>query len=414
MDRGVSRDEIRRAVWKCGENKSPGSDGYSFEFFRKYYSFVGTDFCVAVEHFYTTGTFPKGCNSSFIALIPKVTDAKFISNFHPISLIGCVYKVITKVLTNQLAMVIPDLVSETQSAFISNKQILNDPFILNEVLNWCKRNRKQSMFLKVDFANAYDSVRWDYLLDVLHAFRFGPNWCRWIHGSFSSAMASILVNGSPTSEFPLCCGLKQGDPLSPYLFILIMESLHISFSRAVDDGLFKGIQLHGSCNISYLFYADGTMFIGERSDSNLHNIVIILKCLLLASGLKINIQKSQVLGIGVPHSTVVQAADTIECTVMHSQFRYLGVRVGGCMSRRLAWVDTVHKLQSRLSKWKLKTQSIGDRLTLLKSVLGASPLFNMSVFKVPKGVLKAMEAIQSKFFYGADSFDKKNYVGSLG
>nr|GEW01867.1 RNA-directed DNA polymerase, eukaryota [Tanacetum cinerariifolium] len=103
----------------------------------------------------------------------------------------------------------------------------------------------------------------------------------------------------------------------------------------------------------------------------------------------------------------LEAADTIGCTVMHSQFRYLGVRVGGCMSRRSAWVDTVHKLQSRLSKWKLKTLSIGGRLTLLKSVLGASPLYNMPIFKVPKGVLKDMEAIQSKFFYGADSFDKK-------
>ncbi|GKA00952.1 RNA-directed DNA polymerase, eukaryota [Tanacetum coccineum] len=90
----------------------------------------------------------------------------------------------------------------------------------------------------VDFAKAYDSVRWDYLLDILHAFGFGPNWCRWIRGTFTSSMASILVNGSPTSEFPFCYGLKQGDPLAPYLFILIMESLHISFS-VLCDGLFK-------------------------------------------------------------------------------------------------------------------------------------------------------------------------------
>ncbi|GJU56595.1 RNA-directed DNA polymerase, eukaryota [Tanacetum coccineum] len=96
------------------------------------------------------------------------------------------------------------------------------------------------MFFKVDFAKAYDSVRWDYLLDILQAFGFGPNWCRWIRGTFTSSMASILVNGSPTSEFPFCCGLKQGDPLALYLFILIMESL-LSLSPCVlVDGLFKG------------------------------------------------------------------------------------------------------------------------------------------------------------------------------
>ncbi|GJS96725.1 RNA-directed DNA polymerase, eukaryota [Tanacetum coccineum] len=353
MDRNVSRDE--------------------------FVGLFGTVERIMVEDFFDTGLLPKCCNSSFIALIPKVMDAKFVSDFRPISLIGYVYKVITKVLAIRLSTVISDLVSETQSAFVANRQILDGPFILNEVLNWCKRNRKQSLFFKVDFAKAYDSVRWDYLLDVLYAFGFGPNWCRWI----------------------------RGDPLSPYLFILIMESLHISFFRVVNDGLFKGVQLHGSVNISHLFYADDAMFIGEWSDLTLKSIVNILKCFFLASGLKINIHKSQVLGIGVPHSIVGQAANMIGCVVMKSQFRYLGVMVGECMSQRSAWVDTVHKLQSRLSKWKVKTLSIGGRLTLLKSVLGASPLYNMSIYKVPKGVLKVMEIIRSKFFNGADSLDRK-------
>nr|GFB10981.1 RNA-directed DNA polymerase, eukaryota, reverse transcriptase zinc-binding domain protein [Tanacetum cinerariifolium] len=118
-------------------------------------------------------------------------------------------------------------------------QILDGPFILNEVLNWCKRKKKQAMFFKVDFAKAYDSVRWDFLLNILQAFGFGQNWCKLVRGTFRSAMASVLVNGSPSTEFPFHCGLKQGDPLSPYLFILIMESLHMSFSRAVNEGLFK-------------------------------------------------------------------------------------------------------------------------------------------------------------------------------
>ncbi|GJV84265.1 RNA-directed DNA polymerase, eukaryota [Tanacetum coccineum] len=407
LDRAVSRDEIRRAVWNCGENKSPGPDGYTFEFFRKYWSLVGADFCDAVDYFFKSGTFPRGCNSSFIALIPKVNDAKFVNDFRPISLIGCVYKVITKVLANRLATVISDLVSETQSAFVANRQILDGPFILNEMLNWCKRKKKQAMFFKVDFAKAYDSVRWDYLLDILQAFGFGPNWCRWIRGTFTSSMASILVNGSPTSEFPFCCGLKQGDPLAPYLFILIMESLHISFSRVVDDGLFKGFQLHGSVNISHLFYADDAMFIGEWSEQNLHNIVKVLNCFHLASGLKINIAKSQVLGVGVSQNVVVQAANRIGCAVLNTPFRYLGVTVGECMSRKSAWVGLVNKLQARLSKWKVKTLSIGGRLTLLKSVLGASPIYYMSIFKVPKGVLKTMESIRSKFFNGVDSSDRK-------
>nr|GFC02424.1 RNA-directed DNA polymerase, eukaryota [Tanacetum cinerariifolium] len=263
------------------------------------------------------------------------------------------------------------------------------------------------MLFKVDFAKAYDSVRCDYLLDVLEAFGFGQTWCKWIRGTFSSARDSVLVNGSPSNEFSFHCGLKQGDPLAPYLFILIMESLHMSFSQAVDEGLFKGVHLQGSISVSHLFYADDAMFIGEWSDANLKGIVNILQCFFLASGLKINIHKSQVLGVGIPRSIVMQATSSIGCGVMHNQFRYLGVMVGECMSRHQAWDDTVLKLRSRLSNWKVKTLSISGRLTLLKSVFGASPLFNMSIFKVPKGILKSMEAIRGNFFNGIDFTIKK-------
>ncbi|GJY72580.1 RNA-directed DNA polymerase, eukaryota, partial [Tanacetum coccineum] len=266
LDRGITRDEIRDVIWCCGVNKSPGPDGFTFEFFRRYWSFIGPDFCSAVKCFFENGSFSKGCNSSFITLIPKVIDAKFVTDYRPISLIGCVYKVVTKILANRLALVIKDLVSDTQSAFVANRQILDGPFILNEILAWCKRKKKQALIFKADFAKAYDSIRWDFLLDVLQAFGFGPNWCKWIRGIFSSAMASVLVNGSPSSEFPFFCGLKQGDPLASFLFILVMESLHISMSRAINDGVFRGLQLHGSMCISHLFYADDAVFIGEWSE----------------------------------------------------------------------------------------------------------------------------------------------------
>ncbi|GKA13692.1 RNA-directed DNA polymerase, eukaryota, partial [Tanacetum coccineum] len=407
LDCCISRSEIRRAVWECGENKSPGPDGFSFEFFRRYWNFIGPDFCLAVESFFISGLLPRGCNASFIALIPKVSDAKFVLDFRPISLIGSVYKVITKILANRLAMVILDIVLDTQSAFVAKRSILDGPFILNEILAWCKRKNKQALFFKVDFAKAYDSVRWDYLLDVLLAFGFGPNWCKWIRGIFSSASASILVNGSPTSEFPFFCGLKQGDPLAPFLFILIMESLHISVSKAVNEGIFKGLSIHDSDPISHLFYADDAVFIGEWSEDNLVNIVRILDCFFLASGLKINIQKSQILGVGVPRDIVIHSASSIGCDVLQTPFRYLGVSVGDRMTRYSAWDSSIQKIKSRLSKWKSKTLSVGGRLTLLKSVLGSVPLYTMSLYKAPKGILHEMESIRSNFFKGGDQSDRK-------
>nr|GEX72659.1 RNA-directed DNA polymerase, eukaryota [Tanacetum cinerariifolium] len=297
-------------------------------------------------------------------------DAKFINDYRPISLIGSVYKVVTKILANRLAVVIADIVFDTQSAFIAERQILDGPFILNEVLHWCKRKNKKTMFFKVDFAKVYDSVRWDYRIDVLEAFGFCPTWCKWIRGTFCFAKASVLVNGSPSNEFQFHRELKQGDHLSPYLFILVMESLHLSFSRAVEEWLFKGICLNVSVSISHLFYAGDPMVIGECSDANLRGIINILKCFFLASGLQINIDKSQVLGVGVPRLIVERATSSFGCSILQNQFRYLGT----------------HSFE--IGSWRL-------------------PLICYVHFKVPKGVLTEMEAIRNHFFNGADPLDKK-------
>nr|GEX96289.1 RNA-directed DNA polymerase, eukaryota [Tanacetum cinerariifolium] len=325
--------------------------------------------------------FPNGCNSSFIALIPKVTGAKFVNDFRPISLIGSVYKVVSKILAKRLAVVISELVFNTQSAFILNRQILDGPFILNEVFSWCKRKKKQALVFKVDFAKAYDSVRWDFLLDVLHAFGFGQRWCMWVRGMLYSAKASILINGSPTAEFQFFCGLKQGEHLAPLLFNLVMESLHFSVSRAVNDG--------------------------ECSDANLKKLITILSCFHLASGLRINVKKSQVMGVGVPLDIVNQGAALFGCEVLQTPFKYLGVTVGDNMSRYSSWTNTIQKVHARLSKWKVKTLSIGGRLTLFKSVLGAVPLYTLSIYKAPVGVLHEMEMIHNKFCIGGDSLEKK-------
>nr|GEY06873.1 RNA-directed DNA polymerase, eukaryota [Tanacetum cinerariifolium] len=309
--------QVSEAVWDCGDIKSPGPDGFSFEFFKKYWDLIGPDFCGAV------------------------------------------------------------------------------------------RKNKQAMFFKVDFAKAYDSVRWDYLFEVLEAFRFGQTWCKWIQGILRSGRASILVNGSPSKEFSCHRGLKQGDPLVPYFFILVMESLHMSFTRAVADRLFKGIILPNALSISHLFYADDVMFLGKWSDGNLHSIINILKCFYLASGVQINISKCQLLGVGVSNIVTEHVVASIGCSILNDQFRYLEVMVGQLSSRLRAWDDIILKLRARLSKWKVKTLSIGGRLTLLKSVLEASLIYNMSIYKVPRGVLKEMEGIRSRFFNGVEGLDKK-------
>ncbi|GJU52902.1 RNA-directed DNA polymerase, eukaryota, partial [Tanacetum coccineum] len=378
LERPISYEEIKKAVWDC-----------------------------AVYEFFSSSKFPQGCNSYFIALIPKIHDAKVVKDIRPISLIGSLYKIIAKILANRLSLVISDLISDVQSAFIYNRQILDGPFILNEILSWCKHKKINAMIFKVDFEKAFDSVRWDYLEDVLKSFGFGDKWCGWIFGCLDFAKGSVLINGGPTSEFQFHKGLKQGDPLSPFLFILVMESLHISFTRVLDVGLYKGISINSSLMISHLFYADDAIFVGKWDINNIKTIVNVLNCFFMASGLKINIHKSKLAGIGVSKENIVLAANIMRCSTFSPPFNYLGIDVGAPMSRINSWKDITTKISSRLSKWKLKSLSIGGRYMLLKSVLNSIPIYHISLFKDPAGILKEMESLRRNFFNGVDRSEKK-------
>ncbi|GJU52083.1 RNA-directed DNA polymerase, eukaryota, reverse transcriptase zinc-binding domain protein [Tanacetum coccineum] len=407
LGREISKEEIKRSVWDCATDKTPGPDGFTFGFYRRYWNLIKSDVVDAIACFFNQGQIPKGGNSSFIALIPKVPNANMVKDFRPISLIGSLYKNIAKILANRFVMVLGDLVNEIQSTFVANRQILDGPFILNELVQWCKKKKKQSMVFKVDFEKAYDSVRWDFVDDILKKFGFGEKWCRWIQSCLRSSRGSVIVNGSPTKEFQFYKGLKQGDPLSLFLFILVMESLHVSFQRVVDAGLFKGIVLAPSFHLSHMFYADDAIFMGQWSEYNIDTIVHVLDCFHRASGLRINMAKSKLMGISVDGVKVEQAAAKIGCVTLKTPFTYLGACVGGLMSRLQSWNEIVESMATRLSKWKLKTLSIGGRLTLLKSVLGAIPIYHMSIFKVPLTVLQRMESIRSKFFNGVEHHSKK-------
>ncbi|GKA98182.1 RNA-directed DNA polymerase, eukaryota [Tanacetum coccineum] len=400
LESEVSNEEIKRAVWDCGTEKAPGPDGYTFRFYRHFWYLIENDVYNAVKCFFRHGEIPKGCNSNFIALVPKIPDANLVKDFRPISLIGSLYKIIAKVMANRLAGKLGDLVHEVQSAFIADRQILDGPFILDELIRWCKRKKSQSLVFKVDFEKAYDSVRWDFLDDILWNFGFGDKWCNWIQSCLRSSRGSIILNGSPTEEFQFYKGLKQGDPLSPFLFILVMESLHIAFQRVEEAGMFKGIKLDNSTSVSHLFYADDAVFVGQWCDSNINTLVSVLECFNKASGLKINMSKSKLMGIHVDNGKIKGAALKLGCLSFTTPFSFLGTTVGGSMGRIQAWADVVQRVKNRLSKWKMKMLSIGGRLTLLRSVLGSMPIFHMSIFKAPLGVLRKLESIRSHFFNG--------------
>ena len=193
------------------------------------------------------------------------------------------------------------LISVNQSAFIAGRQILDTSLIANEVISFLKEKKMKALIFKVDFAKAFDSVNWNFLLSIMSQMGFGSKWCSWINGCLSSATVSVLVNGSPTEEFHMERGLRQGDPLSPFLFLIIGEALQAMVREACNNSLFKGLKLiNRQRNLTLLQYADGALFFGVWSKINILNLINLLKCFHDVSGLQINFSKSRLFGIGVP------------------------------------------------------------------------------------------------------------------
>ncbi|XP_057425987.1 secreted RxLR effector protein 78-like [Lotus japonicus] len=182
-----------------------------------------------VDEFWQRGVWPKGSNASFIALIPKVDAPQNLNDFRPISLIGCMYKVISKLLAIRLKKVMGKLISEQQFAFLGGRQMLDSVVVVNEAIKAAKRAKKPTICFKVDYEKAYDSVRWDFLLYMMGRMNFCRKWINWIKSCLCSATVSVLVNGSPGEEFNMEKGLRQGDPLAPFLFLIVAEGLNRLF-----------------------------------------------------------------------------------------------------------------------------------------------------------------------------------------
>ncbi|KAL4560381.1 hypothetical protein LXL04_032531 [Taraxacum kok-saghyz] len=313
-----------------------------------------------IKHLEIHGSLARGSNSSFIFLLPKVKDPLILGDYRPISLIGSLYKILAKVLANRLKRVIGSVVGENQTAFIKKRNILDGPMIINEMCNWTKKAKRKMLLFKVDFEKAFDSVNWNYLESIMLQMGFGVKWVSWIRGCLSSSRASVLINGSATKEFPISKGVRQGDPMSPFLFIIAMEGLNTVMKSATQQNLFQGIAIPNSdVSISHLFYADDALFVGEWNISNFNNLSRILRCFNASSGLKVNFHKSQVYGFGVAKQEVADCAQILGCAVGEMPFKYLGVPVGANMARRKSWQPIIERMQSRLSGWKANNLSFG-------------------------------------------------------
>ncbi|XP_039687884.1 uncharacterized protein [Medicago truncatula] len=253
------------------------------------------------------------------------------------SVTGCMYKVLAKVLANRLRCVISSVVSDTQSAFVRGKQILDGILIANEVVDEAKRMNKELLLFKVDFEKAYDSVDLKYLDAVMVKMNFPTIWQK---------------------------GLRQGEPLSPFLFLLAAEGLNVLMKAVVGAQLFTGYGVGGAndVRVTHLQFTDDTLIIGEKSWPNVRSMTAVLLLFEEASGLKFNFHKSMLTCVNVSDSWLSEAALVMNCPRGAIPFIYLGLPIGGDSRKISFWKPVIDRIVAHFTYWSNKLLSYGGRL----------------------------------------------------
>jgi len=254
------------------------------------------------------------------------------------------------------------------------------------------------MIMQLDIAKAYDKVNWIYIKKVLTAFGFDHNWVRWVMALVTTSSFSILVNGSPSDIFIPSRGVRQGDPLSPFLFILMMEGLGRSIKHAKATGKIKGLQLSKNGQaMTHQQFVDDTMQEGIPTVKEASTYNKILKEFAMATGVEVNLSKSKISFLNTNIAIQRNISRILGFQRDSLPTEYLGVPLTARPMHKSIWEPVLNKLQDRVKKWTLKFLNLAGRFVLTKSVLQSLPIFMLSTLLAPKGVLEQFRNIQTDF-----------------
>ncbi|CAH9059413.1 unnamed protein product [Cuscuta epithymum] len=401
-------EEVKKAVWNLNPKGAPGPDGFNGKFFKKCWHIVGSDLLKAVQEFFLGISIPKALSSSLIVLIPKVPNPFSFGDFRPICLSNFVSKVCTKVLADRLSLILPKIISPEQIGFMKNKDMVDHILIAQEMVHSLnKKVRGSNVMVKLDMAKAFDKLSWKFIADILNRFGFSPKFIHVIMNNLQSTFLSILVNGVPHGFFQPKRGVKQGDPLSPFLFILASEAFSRGIKWHMEHGSIKQYWMGSfGYSISHLGFADDLLIFLNGEARSLVNFNKFLNSYQRASGQTINLQKSSFLcgrkaraGL-ISHILGMQEADL--------PIKYLGVPLHKGINRVSYCMDLIHKFDQKLSTWKQNNLSMAGRLILVKHVLNTIPLHILAADKLPKKVVSIIDKKMACFFWGSSN-EKKKY-----
>ena len=405
LDRTVTDEEISNALFSMKGWKAPGPDGIPAAFFQIKWELVKESICNWVKQIFQKPEDIETVNRTFISLIPKVESPESFFQFRPISLCNVIYKLVTKVLASRIKKVMNKLVNQAQSSFVPGRQATDNILVAQEVVHTMrnKKGRNGFMAVKVDLEKAYDRLNWEFIVDTLKDIGLPSRMITLIEKCISSAEMNLLWNGSPSESFHPTRGIRQGDPISPYIFVLCIEKLAQLISLAVKHKLWEPIQLsRNEPELSHLCFADDLVLFAKASLDQVNVIKGILDLFCKSSGQKVNQGKSCIFfSKNVSHTRRQEISEAIGFHMMANIGKYLSVPL---LQERLTAESCqfiIDRMNQRLSGWKVTSLSLAGRVTLTRSALATIPSYVMQTMLLPVSVVKKIDQICRSFVWGS-------------
>ena len=367
LEGDIKYSELAEALKNMKNSKTAGNDGFTAEFFKFFWIDLKMFVLNSLNYGYRTGSLSVTQKQGIITCLPKPNKSPFfLKNWRPISLLNVIYKLASSVLASRLKSVLHKLIHEDQKGFISGRFIGENIRLIYDILFETKQQEIPGLILSIDFQQAFDSVSWKFIHKTLDYFNFGPSFKRWIEIFQNGSESCILQNGHMTEYFSLQRGCRQGDPISPYIFILCAEVLSHMIKKDKD---IKGILINNK-EFKLSQYADDTQIFLDGTEITLRKTLEKLNTFYLMSGLKLNIDKTKAIWIGSRNKSNRRLCKEYKLDWNQEPFKILGVtftpEVFDIWDKNAT--DILKKVEYTIKAWSKRKLTLLGKITIIKSL----------------------------------------------